>query len=77
MTNGQRIIVNYLQSRNITDYLLSGTDYVIAQERAYTINLYGDILDANTRTKIAEADIERDLRKLGSKLPEKWTDIER
>ena len=77
MTNGQRIIVDYLKTKNITDYLLSGDCDVIAGGLVYTVNLYGDIMDAQTKKKIAEADIERDLRKLGHKLPEKWTDIER
>lgn len=42
-----------------------------------TLNLYGDIMDADTRKIYAISDLPHDLERIGRQLPQSWREVNR
>ncbi len=42
-----------------------------------TMNLFGDIMDADTRQVYAVSDLPHDLNQIGAQLPQSWREVER
>lgn len=78
MTNLQSDILQYLSIQfKGCHYDLIGDDKVKVTDRngesmTFTCNLYGDIMDADTKEILAVSDLPHDLDKIGTKRPTKW-----
>lgn len=42
-----------------------------------TMNLFGDIMDADTKQIYAVSDLPHDMNRIGSQLPESWREVDR
>lgn len=42
-----------------------------------TLNIYGDIMDAETKQIYAVSDLPHDLERIGQRLPESWREVDR
>lgn len=42
-----------------------------------TLNVFGDIMDAETRQIYAVSDLPHDLQRIGKQLPESWMEVDR
>ena len=80
MTKGQETIIRYLKTQFIgVRYIPDGNDVVIVRDKAgaemrFTLNLYGDIMDATTREIIAVSDLPHDILQIGvSAEPKTWS----
>lgn len=70
MTKGQEIIVKYLRTQFVgVRYTADGSDVIVVHDRTgnsmkFTVNLYGDIMDYDTRQVIAKSNLPHDLAAL-------------
>ena len=80
MTNTQQDTLNYLETRYLgCQFEIVGKTKIQIKDqdgntRVFTCNLYGDILDADTKGIIAISDLPHDMDKIGTKRPSKWED---
>lgn len=78
MTIAQRDICNYLDTQfQGCQYELIGESSVKVTNRdgksmTFTCNLFGDIMDAETKEIVATSDLPHDLDKIGFQKPKKW-----
>ncbi|MBR1508146.1 MAG: hypothetical protein IJ619_09115 [Eubacterium sp.] len=78
MTVAQRDICNYLDTQfRGCQYELIGEGSVKVTDRGgksmtFTCNLFGDIMDAETKEIVATSDLPHDLDKIGFQRPTKW-----
>lgn len=42
-----------------------------------TLNIYGDIMDAETKQIYAVSDLPHDLERIGQQLPQSWREVDR
>lgn len=85
MTNIQQSIINYINKNFISGSVktqLIGEDKVKVTDRTgenmtLTMNLYCDILDADTNTTYAISNLPHDLDKIGNQQPTEWLEVDR
>lgn len=83
MTNVQKIILTHI-SKNfvpgsfktelIGDSKVKVTDGT-GESMTLTTNIYGDIMDADTRKIYAVSSLPHDLSRVGTELPSRWTGV--
>ena len=79
MTKGQETIIKYLKTQFVgVRYIPKDDDIVIVRDKSgaemqFTLNLYGDILDAATREIVAVSDLPHDILQIGVSDPKTWT----
>ena len=83
MTIAQSLIVKYINKNFVPgsvriclmdDDIVKITD-VHGAALSFTINLYGDILEAETKKLVAVGNVDHNLATLGIKLPTDWHDV--
>ncbi len=79
MTIAQADIYKYLSTQfkgcryeSIGEYSVKVTDHT-GQSMTFTCNLFGDIMDADTKEIVAISDLPHDLDKIGNQRPKNWT----
>lgn len=85
MTWAQECICSYIRKNFVmgsVDLTLVGMDKVKVTDKkgdhmTLTMNLYGDIMDADSGKKYAISNLPRDLDKIGHKLPTDWMEVDR
>ena len=78
LTPAQEILLRYCHQRGMTGIEITGNGEVRAMSREgeklrLTINVYGDIMNADTKKIIADGNTSHDFRHI-YELPDKWTD---
>ena len=79
LSNAQKLLALYCRQRGIGDYQFSGDSKVIistakGKKQSITVNLFGDILDADTKKVIARGNVPHTLNGR-MQFPTKWTDF--
>lgn len=78
LNNAQRLLFRYCSQRHMTDFEITGRATATAidsggKEQHLTINVYGDIMDADTKKIIADGNVSHDIRRI-YEFPTRWTD---
>ena len=84
MTLAQESIMAYIQKNFVPGSVRcvpEGDDCVRVIDRTgesmrLTMNLFGDIMDADTNFKYAISNLPHDIEKIGSRLPSDWTELD-
>lgn len=85
MTIGQRTILRYIDKnfvRGSVRTVAIGDDKIMVidgngESMTLTMNIYCDIMDADTGVKYAISNLPHDINKIGTKLPTEWTEVVR
>lgn len=85
MTTAQKLIKKYIYINFHPDSVLLffvGRDKVKlidseGESMTLTLNIYGDIMDAETKQIYAVSDLPHDLERIGQQLPESWREVDR
>lgn len=85
MTNVQKSIQRYIDQMFIGEDVkteLVGDSQIKVTENGgcvtLTMNIYGDIMDAETRKILAESDLPHDLMRIGhGEMPRSWHEVQR
>lgn len=85
MTTAQKLIKKYIYINFHPDSVLlfpidKDKVKLIDSEGAsmtLTLNVFGDIMDAETRQIYAVSDLPHDLQSIGKQLPESWREVDR
>lgn len=80
MTQAQNMIMMYIKTQFIDNAISTtpiGDSTIEIKDNTgatmrFTCNIYGDIMDADTKEIIAEADTPHSLQGIGNKMPTKW-----
>lgn len=85
MTRAQEVIKKYIYMNFHRDSVLLfpvDQDKIKLIDRegtsmTLTLNLYGDIMDADTRKIYAVSDLPHDLNRIGLQMPQSWREVDR
>lgn len=85
MTRAQELIKRYIYTNFHPDSVLLfpiDKDKVKlidseGESMTLTLNIYGDIMDAETKQIYAVSDLPHDLERIGQQLPESWREVDR
>lgn len=74
MTNEQLILSKYILKKYGADTEVSfqGSIAIVNNEFRITLNIYGDILNADSREIIAEANVTHELMEIKEQIPTSW-----
>lgn len=85
MTNVQKSIQRYIDQmfigEDVKTELVGNSQIKVAEEGGcvtLTMNIYGDIMDVQTRKILAESDLPHDLMRIGyGEMPHSWHEVQR